>query len=266
MNLNAVNPAQKNLYFSEKLNKSSISANNGVNNTNQHNFSYRSSQALKHQTLFKLSFKQNPCPIANFHKVNDKLYRSAQPDTKGLKYLAKLGVKTVVNLRDYRLEELPQEIQKLMITPHSLKKTDPKTAELKDYFESIHNPGFAHYLDQKLTSEELGMNWRNIPMSARRNPTEEQIGEFLDIFQYPEQYPVLVHCREGKDRTGIMSAIYEYENMPEEYGHNLDKIYADMLENGYHAPERINQSEDKRAYPNLKKFLWKYADRKNNAI
>jgi protein tyrosine phosphatase (PTP) superfamily phosphohydrolase (DUF442 family) len=35
----------------------------------------------------------------NLHKVNDLLYRGAQPTAEGFRELAKLGVKTVVNLR-----------------------------------------------------------------------------------------------------------------------------------------------------------------------
>jgi protein tyrosine/serine phosphatase len=37
--------------------------------------------------------------IGNFGKVNDHLYRGAQPDATGLKNLARLGVKTIINLR-----------------------------------------------------------------------------------------------------------------------------------------------------------------------
>lgn len=37
----------------------------------------------------------------NLHKVSDRLYRGAQPTTKGFKNIEKLGVKTVVNLRSF---------------------------------------------------------------------------------------------------------------------------------------------------------------------
>src|SRR5688500_6818585 len=38
--------------------------------------------------------------LPNFHKVNDMVYRGAQPKSGGLELLKQLGVKTVVNLRD----------------------------------------------------------------------------------------------------------------------------------------------------------------------
>src|SRR5512135_1193454 len=37
--------------------------------------------------------------IRNFGKVNDELYRGAQPDAAGIKNLKRLGVKSIVNLR-----------------------------------------------------------------------------------------------------------------------------------------------------------------------
>lgn len=40
------------------------------------------------------------CEIENFGKVNDKLYRGAQPDEDQYAQLAALGVKTVLDLRD----------------------------------------------------------------------------------------------------------------------------------------------------------------------
>ena len=38
--------------------------------------------------------------ILNFGKVNDGLYRGAQPDGDGLEHLKKLGVKLIINLRE----------------------------------------------------------------------------------------------------------------------------------------------------------------------
>jgi hypothetical protein len=37
--------------------------------------------------------------IGNFGKVDECLFRGAQPDAAGVKNLAKLGVKTIINLR-----------------------------------------------------------------------------------------------------------------------------------------------------------------------
>jgi protein tyrosine/serine phosphatase len=37
--------------------------------------------------------------VGNLHKINEGLYRSAQPTREGMKNLEKLGIKTVINLR-----------------------------------------------------------------------------------------------------------------------------------------------------------------------
>lgn len=37
--------------------------------------------------------------VGNFHKVNDQVYRGAQPCAQGFRNLAQLGVKTVIDLR-----------------------------------------------------------------------------------------------------------------------------------------------------------------------
>ena len=37
--------------------------------------------------------------VPNFHEVNESLFRGGQPSEEGLRSLAKLGVKTVVDLR-----------------------------------------------------------------------------------------------------------------------------------------------------------------------
>jgi protein tyrosine phosphatase (PTP) superfamily phosphohydrolase (DUF442 family) len=39
--------------------------------------------------------------VPNLHKVNDTLYRSAQPTAEGMKRLEQMGIKTVLNLRTF---------------------------------------------------------------------------------------------------------------------------------------------------------------------
>ncbi len=38
--------------------------------------------------------------LPNFHRVNENLYRGAQPKQGGIERLAHLGIKTIINLRD----------------------------------------------------------------------------------------------------------------------------------------------------------------------
>ena len=39
--------------------------------------------------------------INNFHQVDEHVYRGAQPTSEGFEYLAKIGVKTVLDLREH---------------------------------------------------------------------------------------------------------------------------------------------------------------------
>jgi tyrosine-protein phosphatase SIW14 len=40
-----------------------------------------------------------PSGVPNFHQVNDRIYRGAQPTAEGFQALAKMGIKTIVDLR-----------------------------------------------------------------------------------------------------------------------------------------------------------------------
>jgi protein tyrosine/serine phosphatase len=44
-------------------------------------------------------------PLENFYKVDDRLYRGAQPDGAGMQALAELGVRNILNLREFHDDE-----------------------------------------------------------------------------------------------------------------------------------------------------------------
>lgn len=52
--------------------------------------------------------------FANLHKVNDSIYRSEQPDRKGMQELESLGIKTIINLRN-RIND-KHEVKKTQLT------------------------------------------------------------------------------------------------------------------------------------------------------
>lgn len=108
----------------------------------------------------------------NFHEIDPGLYyRSAQLSAKSLKkYISKYGIRSVINLRG---------------------------ASEKDW-----------YLEEKNAVEEQGASLYDISMSARRLPHREDLLKLLDLFENLE-YPILVHCQGGADRTGEASAIYQ---------------------------------------------------------
>lgn len=111
----------------------------------------------------------NPPGIANFHQVDDHVYRGAQPTTEGWKTLAGLGVKTIIDLR--RDGEMGHSTQ----------------AEAR-------------------AVEAAGMRYVNIPMNGMSAPSQNDVARLLALFNSKD--PVFVHCRQGRDRTGTAIACY----------------------------------------------------------
>ncbi len=54
----------------------------------------------------------------------------------------------------------------------------------------------------------LGMQYFNIPMRASRPATPEQVDQFLKLVNDPRNWPVYVHCKGGRHRTGALTAAY----------------------------------------------------------
>ncbi|MDP2598424.1 MAG: tyrosine-protein phosphatase [Candidatus Liptonbacteria bacterium] len=61
---------------------------------------------------------------------------------------------------------------------------------------------------EKMAAERLDLNMIEIPMSANESPTGAAVERFLAIAEDPKYQPVLLHCRAGSDRTGLLAAIY----------------------------------------------------------
>ena len=149
-----------------------------------------------------------PVDIDNFARVDDYFYRGSQPDSYDIKTLSSLGIKTIINLRK----------------PTLLSRLD--------------------FIRQKYTARVFGVNYVNIPMSPRNPPTQQQIDYFLKIVNNPDNLPVYIHCAQGKDRTGIMTALYRVNK----YGWGFDRTYKEMKNKGYHSF----------IFPRQKEFLSEY--------
>lgn len=106
--------------------------------------------------------------LPNFHKVDDHLYRGGQPRKGGVKRLAALGIKTIVNLRG----------------------TDNLTRA------------------EGVEARREGLRYFNIPMPVLGRPSHEQVARVLAIINDKENQPVFIHCKRGLDRTGTVTACY----------------------------------------------------------
>ena len=81
--------------------------------------------------------------IINFGKVNDSLYRGAQPDAVGIRNLKKLGVKTILNLR------MTNEVWK----------------------------------SEEANAHANGLIYTNVPMNGVGRPTPEQVAKALALIE-----------------------------------------------------------------------------------
>ncbi len=56
-------------------------------------------------------------------------------------------------------------------------------------------------------TRDLGVAFYDLPMSATVRPPRRQLLAVLDLLDRC-QYPLLIHCKSGSDRTGLVSALY----------------------------------------------------------
>lgn len=92
-----------------------------------------------------------PSGIENFHQVSPNLYRGAQPTIEGFRTLAKLGVKTVVDLRHTNAQarqeqKIVQELgMKFLSVPMTMRApTDEQIAKVFGELNSGAGPVFVH--------------------------------------------------------------------------------------------------------------------------
>jgi len=113
--------------------------------------------------------------VTNFHQVDEHVYRGAQPTDEGLKSLANMGVKTIIDLR---------------------------------------GPG-DHSVWEEKAVEALGMRYVHVPMRGMSAPSNEDVAKVLAILDSPSEssnWPVFVHCKRGMDRTGTVIACYRIQH------------------------------------------------------
>ncbi|UJS26344.1 tyrosine-protein phosphatase [Thiothrix winogradskyi] len=108
----------------------------------------------------------------NFHAVvPDVVYRSAQLDGEQLQQaIASHHIKSILNLRGG-------------------------------------NPGKPWYDDEVAVSKTYQVAHLDYALSAGRMLSANQMREILDLIEKSPK-PLLIHCRAGADRTGLVSALY----------------------------------------------------------
>ncbi len=113
----------------------------------------------------------------NRHPLGDQAWRAAQPGPHHIKAFAAQGIKTVVNLRGPRVCG-------------------------------------SYWLEQAACARH-GVALVDCQMRSRAAPSREELRRARDLFDRIE-YPVVLHCKSGADRAGLMSVLYSHckLNMP----------------------------------------------------
>ncbi len=70
-----------------------------------------------------------------------------------------------------------------------------------------HNPGKEWYDTELAFAEANELDFYAVRLSKNRLPTREQLGDLIVIYKTAE-YPMLVHCQSGSDRTGFAAVVY----------------------------------------------------------
>ncbi|HKP11118.1 MAG TPA: tyrosine-protein phosphatase [Blastocatellia bacterium] len=84
---------------------------------------------------------------------------------------------------------------------------------------------------EKANAEAAGIKYVNIPMSDKQKPSSEQVETFMRLAKDAANWPFYVHCIGGRHRTGLIGAIYRYNN----YGWDYDAVYREMKNYDYYS-------------------------------
>ncbi len=78
-----------------------------------------------------------------------------------------------------------------------------------------------------------GLSYFNIPLLPGRAATEEQANYFLSLVNDPANWPVYVHCKGGRHRTGALTAIYRITHDGWTATQAFDEMLRYDFENGW---------------------------------
>ncbi len=67
--------------------------------------------------------------------------------------------------------------------------------------------GDAFYRDEAKAADRRGVEFYDLPLSATRRPTRRELMLVVSALERC-RYPILIHCKWGSDRTGLVSALY----------------------------------------------------------
>jgi|ERR1044072_3047084 protein tyrosine/serine phosphatase len=88
--------------------------------------------------------------------------------------------------------------------------------------------------------EAAGMRYVNIPIVDKKNPSAEQIDQFMKLVNDPATGKFYLHCAGGRHRTGVMGAVYRMNHN----NWNYDQAYAEMLKFDFYTSNGHGKQKD----------------------
>jgi protein-tyrosine phosphatase len=135
-----------------------------------------------------------------------RVYRSGQMTVAGFTdAVLRLGIKTVINVQD----DFPDPDLELSFWDRRTIKESELCQQLKVRFVQL--------------APDL------IPRRTVPEHRPAAIDQFLDVLDDPGVYPVLIHCKAGLHRTGVLSAVYRMEYQ----GWSVAEAYRELLAHGF---------------------------------
>jgi protein tyrosine/serine phosphatase len=124
------------------------------------------------QGCTKDGLADNPPMLFNFHAIEDgRAYRSSQLSGEALAWVIdRYGIQTVINLRG-------------------------------------HNPGKEWYEQEVQVSNAKNIALVNISMSSQSLPHPDLLESIVQALR-TSQYPIMIHCESGSDRSGAVAGLY----------------------------------------------------------
>lgn len=171
--------------------------------------------------------------IENLQKATEGIFRGARPiSTDEMQTIAKMGIKNIIDLQG---GDVNYKHWKLI-----------SWNEPGELPESI--------AAEKSVSNSLNMGFLNVPLDSLDPITVDEdkaIDAVLDFMHNKANQPLYIHCEHGKDRTGLIVALYKikYEGM------SVQNAYNEWVNLGHDAKARIFTGElDNYFYEKVKDF------------
>ncbi len=127
--------------------------------------------------------------IPNLFKMSDNLYRGGRVTDAGMKQLKKMGVTTILN---------------------------------------VENDEEAIAIDKKFAAK-YGLRYISVPFETFKKPSDAKVDHVLKLLQDRSLGPIYLHCKHGRDRTGMLMGLYRVEAD----GWHPKAAYKEMKDRGF---------------------------------